>query len=275
MKRGIKKFSKLLSIWTAVLFMVSGHPLAALAQEKEKEPMELSVVVVNPSKTKTQTVPIKMYLPQEVTPDAIINLDGLDIEFDSDQSMYYVYKDEVLLKPAETKVFDVEIRDVWMINQGRLDSLADQTKSIVNLLAGSEFYDSAKALEEAILKALDTVSATQNDESVSRRSHIGIYRNNVNIIAQVKEDIERLEKQLAVVTSAPKPEILEKSELKTESPSKSTSWMIIFVIMLFIGMLAGVFFFTWQTQAHATKNLIDEARKSAFPENENLDDKKE
>jgi hypothetical protein len=257
-----------------MLYVLCASFCACAQEERRNEPMEMSVVVVNPSKTKSQSVPIKMYLPKEVTPDAIVNLDGLDVEFDSDMSMYYVYKDEVLLKPAETKVFDVEIKDVWLIPQERLDAMADQTRSLVERLNGSDFYEPAKLLEEAIIKSLDTVAVTQNDEAVSRRSHIGIFRSNVQIVGQVKEDIDRLEKQLEIVIASPKPEILERSQLKTDSPTKNTSWMIIFIIMLFIGMLGGVFFFTWQTQAHATKNLISEAREAAFPENEHSDDRK-
>lgn len=255
------------------LGLVCCHSFAVNAQEREREPMELSVVVVNPSKTKTQTVPIKMYLPMEVTPDSILDTDGLDVEFDSDKSMYYLYKEQVELKPSETKNFNVEIKDVWIIPQGRLDSLRDQAQSVINRLEGSEFYDSSKELGETINKALETVAVTQDDEAVSRRSHIGIYRNNTKIVGQIKEDIEWLEKQLSVVMSLPKPDVLERSKLKTESPTKSTTWMIIFIIMIFIGMLAGVFFFTWQVQAKATKNLISDARDSAFPERENSEDK--
>ena len=245
--------------------------LTASAQERERESIELSVIAVNPSDVKTQTVQIKTYLPKEITPDMIIDASGLDIEFDSEQSMYYVYKDEVKLNPAETKTFNIELKDAWIIPQGRLDSLKVQTESIVTRLEGSQFYESAQLLGETIYEVLDTVTVTQDDDTVSRKSHIGIYRNNLKIVNQVKEDIDRLEKQLVVASSLPKPDVLEASELKTESPTESTSWMIIFIIMLFIGMLAGVFFFTWQTQAHATKNLISEARESAFPEQGNPD----
>lgn len=239
---------------------------AVFAQERERETIEMSVVAVNPSDTKTQTVQIKTYLPKEVTPDSIIDSAGLDVEFDSEQSMYYVYKEEVKLNPGETKTFNIEMEDTWIIPQGRLDSLKAQAGSVITRLEGSQFYESAQLLGETIYKALDTVALTQNDETVSRKSHIGIYRNNLKIIDQIKDDIDRLEKQLVVASSLPKPDVLEKSELKTESPTASTSWMIIFIIMLFIGMLAGVFFFTWQTQAHATKDLISEAREKAFPE---------
>ena len=128
---------------------------------------------------------------------------------------------------------------------------------------------------EAIKKALEKIAVTQNDEAVSRRSHIGIFRNSLNIVNLVKEDVERLEKQLEIVRSMPKPEVLEKTNLKTESPAKSTSWMIIFIIMLFISMLAGVFFFTWQTQANSTKAQIAKDRDSAFPEREKASGKDE
>lgn len=249
-----------------ILGFILCSSLTAFAQEREREPIEMSIVVVNPSDTKTQIVPIKTYLPKEVTPDAIIDSAGLNIEFDSDQSMYYVYKEEVKLNPAETKIFNLEMKDVWIIPQGRLDSLKVQTGSIVARLEGSQFYESAQLLGETIYKVLDTITLTQDDDAVSRKSHIGIYRNNLKIVAQVKEDIDRLEKQLVVASSLPKPDVLEDADLKTESPTESTSWMIIFIIMLFIGMLAGVFFFTWQTQVHATRNLISEARDSAFPE---------
>ncbi|MCK5178765.1 MAG: hypothetical protein KAR32_04485 [Candidatus Omnitrophica bacterium] len=226
----------------------------------------MSIVVVNPSDTKTQIVQIKTYLPREVTPDAILDASGLDVEFDSEQSMYYVYKEDVKLNPSETKTFNMEMQDVWVIPQGRLDSLKVQAESVIMRLEGSRFYEPAQLLGETIYKALDTITVTQDDDAVSRKSHIGIYRNNLKIVAQVKEDIDRLEKQLVVASSLPKPDVLEDADLKTESPTESTSWMIIFIIMLFIGMLAGVFFFTWQTQAHVTKNLISEARDSAFPE---------
>jgi hypothetical protein len=213
-----------------------------------------------------------MYLPKEVTPDAILDTAGLDIEFDADQSMYYLYKDAVELEPSETKTFNVEINDVWIIPQGRLDSINNQAQSVIARLEGTEFYDSAKLLGDAIDKSLKVIATTQNDDAVSRRTHIGIYRNNVKILDQVKEDVGRLERQLEIVLSMPKPEVLEQAEIKTKSPVESTSWMIIFIIMLFIGMLAGVFFFTWQTQAKSTRNQIADARENAFPSKEKESD---
>lgn len=235
------------------------------AQETAREPMQMSIVIVNPSKTKTQGVPIKMYLPQEVTPKDIIDTAGLDVEFDAEKSMYYVFKESVLLRPAETRTYNVEIKDVWVIPKEDIDSLKKQTEFVVSRFEESEFYETAQKLGETISKSLETVERTQNDTTISKRRHIGVYRDNVEIVQKVKENIAMLENKLMLPTARPVPTVLEKPEVKTESPTKTTTWMIIFIIMLFIGMLAGVFFFTWQTQAHFTKNLIAGARNLVFP----------
>lgn len=247
------------------LFAVSVMNVPVSAQEAGKQLMEMSVVVVNPSKIKAQSVPIKMDLPQEVTPKDIIDSAGLDVEFDTDRSIYYLYKEAVSLKPGETRTYNVEIRDVWLVPQEEIDSLRKQTEFVVKRFEGNEFYDAAKSLGDTILQSLDTVVRTQSDATISRRRHIGIHRDNVKIVSQVKENIAMLENKLMLPKARPIPEVLEKTDVKTEAPSKTTTWMIIFIIMLFIGMLAGVFFFTWQTQAHFTKNLISNARNLVFP----------
>lgn len=247
-------------------FFVMKEPLS-LGQEGPpgEDNMELSVVAVNPSKTKTQDVPIKMYLPQEVTPADIVDSAGLEVEFDPDKSIYYLYKEGVTLKPAETKTFNVEIRDVWIIPQDQLDALREQTAFVLGRLEGSEFYESAQKLAETIYNSLDIVARTQSDQTVSRRRHIGVYRDNLDIIKQVKENIALMEKKLTLPQALPVPEVLEQPKMKTDAPTKTTTWMIIFIIMTFMGMLAGVFFFTWRTQAHFTKDLIAGARNIVFP----------
>ena len=81
--------------------------------------------------------------------------------------------------------------------KGRLDSLSDQAQSIIDRLAEASFMN-LRNCGEAIDKALNTI-ALHKATAVSRRTHIGIYRNNSEIVDQVKEDIERLEKQLEII----------------------------------------------------------------------------
>ena len=44
------------------------------------------------------------------------------------------------------------------------------------------------------------------------------------------------------------------------------TWIIIFIIIIFTGLLAGVLFFTWHKQANLTKEALLAATKTAFPE---------
>jgi hypothetical protein len=83
---------------------------------------------------------------------------------------------------------------------------------------------------------------------VNKELHIGLYRANLIVIARVKEDIAKLEKMMVAVGAPPAPEMLAESKLNLKTPSKATTWFVIFAIMVFIGLLGVVFFFTWQSQ---------------------------
>ena len=121
-----------------------------------------------------------------------------------------------------------------------------------------------KDLDDTVYKRLDEIISSQSDESVSRNKHIGIYRANLKVIDEIKEDIERLEKLLTFAGGPPVPEMLENSELKLDAPSTTTTWMIIFIIIIFIGILGVVFFFTWRRQQYSTESFFTQARASAF-----------
>ena len=165
--------------------------------------VKMSVVIVNPSKKKTQKVPVKVYLPSEVTPEDILYAGGLKVEFDTQSSTYYLYGDDVELKPKETQSFELKLRDAWYIPKEQLNTLRAQTKAMISHLKGTDDYESAQKMGEAINKALDVIGRTQSDATLSTKRHIGVYRNNQKIIAQIKEDVDRLEKQAKLAKKAP------------------------------------------------------------------------
>jgi hypothetical protein len=222
------------------------------------------VVAVNPSKTRTQVVPIKIYLPQEVKADDILDLGGLELEFDEQKSIYYLYKSNVKLTPAQSRVFEVEVKDVWIIPDEKLLNLNKYTESILERLKDTEYYANASKVADSIYKRLDDIGISQRDETVSRQQHIGIYRNNLKVLDEVEKDIARLEKTLATAGGPLAPEMLAKTKIKAQEPTKTATWIVIFVIIIFIGLLALVLFFTWHHQAKLTEDSLTRARQSAF-----------
>ncbi|MFH1800513.1 MAG: hypothetical protein ABH891_06685 [Candidatus Omnitrophota bacterium] len=206
------------------------------------------VVVVNPSDTKSQEVPVKVYLPQETKPDDVMDKGDLEFGFDEVKSIYFVYKDKVTLQPKETRVFEVELKDIWFIPEETLNGLKVQTDKIMERLKETPYFDQAKIVADTIYGRLDRVATSQADESVNKELHIGLYRANLIVVAKVKEDIAKLEKMMVAVGAPPAPEMLAESKLNLKTPSRATTWFVIFAIMIFIGLLGFVFFITWQAQ---------------------------
>jgi len=112
---------------------------------------------------------------------------------------------------------------------------------------------------------LEEISKAQADDTISREQHIGIYRQNGQNINHIKEKLAELEKMLQPDQGKPAPNVLERSKLKINLPEKSTTWLIILIVIVFLGLFAGIFFFVWQGQIRSSQNLIKDAAKSSFP----------
>ncbi len=270
----INKPAQAIALTIGVLAAPCDSGAALAAAGPEREPVTMSVVAVNPSAEKTQVVPVKIELPQEVTPKDILETGELKLEYNEDRKAYSVYKEAVALAPKETRVFAVVVRDVWFIPQGQLDSLRGYTSLLLGRLQKSEYFATAKELADSVLKRLDRIQTTQNDDSLSRKSRIGAYRYHLQTIAEIKEDLARMEKLLTFVGGPPVPEMLKESPLRSDAPSQTTTWLVIFLIIIFVGFLGGQFFMTWHRRAQVTQDLTL-VRQVAFPASSRLPNKKE
>ncbi len=227
--------------------------------------MPRRVVAVNPSAEKSKTIPVRIDLPQEVKPSDILEHGVLDVDFDTDRSLYYVHKSEVTLAPKQTRVFEVVVRDLWFIPDSQLDGLKTQTALVLHRLEKGEYYESAKQLSDSILVRLAEIQKMQADETIGRKQRIGAYRRNLLTLQEIKDDLARMEKLLPFAGGPPVPEMLKESPLKSDAPSTTTTWLVIFLITIFMGLLAGQFFFTWHRRVKSTIGA-DGSVPSAFPQ---------
>jgi hypothetical protein len=230
--------------------------------------IKFRIVALNPSKVKTQRVPIKIYLPEEVKPQDVLDLGGLNLEFDAQKSLFYVYKDNVILKPGQTKIFEVEVKDIWIIPQEELDTIKEKVNILLGSFKDSPYYEKIKNLSTRANALIDEIAKSQSDESVSRSQHIGIYRTNKKALAKLKEEVAEMERLLETVGGPLTPHIFAKTKFRTEAPTKTATWLIIFSVIIFVGLLALVFFFTWYRQSKITHTVISQAKKESFFEEE-------
>jgi hypothetical protein len=230
----------------------------------EASTVRFRIVALNPSKVKTQTVPVKIYLPVEVKPKDILDLGPLDLEFDAQKSLFYVYKEGLTLKPSQTRVFEVEVNDVWVIPDSELNNVKSKVNFLLEAFAGSPYDEEMKNLAQRADALIKEISQSQNDESISRSQHIGIYRTNKKSLAKLKEELADMEKLLEPKGGPLTPEMLAKSRFKTTSPTKTATWIVIFSVIIFICLLSLVFFLTWYRQSKITHKVISEAKKASF-----------
>lgn len=240
--------------------------LVRLPQALAAETVKMRVVVVNPSTTKTQTTSIKNYLPKEVTLKDVKDASGLEIDYDEEQGLFYAHKKDVELAPSETKVFELVMTDVWMVPDEQLDQYQKKTQRALDLLKDTAYFPQAELIAKTILGRLEDIKKTQNDLNVPKQQHIAYYRDNLKILNSVREDLDKLEKILVAVSGAPNLEVLEKSDVNLKSPSSKTTWVIIFVVFIFVGILSATFYFTWMRQEKLTENIFTKEKDSSFGE---------
>jgi hypothetical protein len=227
--------------------------------------VKFRIMVVNPSKTKVQKVQIKKYLPQEVKLKDIMDAGGLDLEYDSEKGIYYAYKNDLELQTGESRVFDVEVEDIWVIPDATFADVRKQVESAATRLKNTDFAARAEELAKTVPALIDEMQKSQVDEGISREQHIGVYRQNTQTLKKIQDELAAMDRTIQQPSGPQTPDVFEKNKLKVNMPAKTTTWLIIIVIIVFLGLLAGIFFFGWLAQMKSSQGSMDAQRKEAFP----------
>ena len=213
-------------------------------------------LVVNPSPTQKRKVPFRSYLPKEVKPENIVDMGDLDIAFDPKEGTYFVFK-EYELEPKETATIEIEMEDVWKIDQAEMNSLRDETTKLTKLLSNTDYYERATYLKNSIESKLNQIEHSQSVQNPSPGGYISDFRENLKLLESVKADLASA-KTLA-------------AEAKNVAPS--LTWKLIIAILVFLGILGLIFFIVWQRQiknlAELTEDFgVTEKPKEQTPGNE-------
>jgi hypothetical protein len=252
-------------------------PLKPESPFNPKDIIELKIKVVNPSKKSKQVTPVKYLLPTEISPRYIVDRNGLDMAYDFDKQCFYLYQNDLELGPEESKEYVVKIKDIWSISNTELDALKSHTDNIVLLLQGTEYSAQARASADKIDANIDEIARTQASEA-SATEHIAYYRDNVKLLREAKKTIAELEKLVSqrgvtagVTVKWPEEgggrgplarkakgykglDMIAQSIFKGQAPTVATTWKVIFVIIVFIGIIAAFFFTLWYIQLRKAVN---------------------
>ena len=213
-------------------------------------------------------VPVKVFLPEEVKPNDVTDLGGLNLEFDATESLFYVYKNDLVLEPGATRIYEVEVNDIWVIPQSDMDNIRDRLDTLLPVFANTQYATRMQDLQRTTENLFQEIVVNQADDTLTRSQHIGVYRTNKKGLDALKKELQEMEQILEAKSGPLTPDIFDKSKFKTRIPTKTATWLIIFSLIIFLILLSFVFFFTWYRQSRVTHEVISEARRSSFGEEE-------
>lgn len=203
----------------------------------------LKSLIVNPSKTTTQRALLKAYLPKEATPDDIIDLGDLKIDYDIDKELYYVYK-EVDLEPGESASRYVEIKDVWIIRKIDLDALVAKSKDDLQKLKETAYYNTAAGIVQAIEdKSMEILSDQDKALDALPQKHIAVYRENAAKMEMMKSLLASLDEMVL------KLKLSGGSGGEVKRIFVKASWRVIMGVIIALGVFSFIFFLIWHKQA--------------------------
>lgn len=240
------------------------------------ETVLMKIEFENPSTTKPQVAPLRYFLAKEVHADDVIDAEDLDVGFDFEKNLYYVYNDNVILDPGEVKEFEVALNNNWAINKTKLyglkvylENLMKATEDNIELTAAKEFGKRTRNDIYDLLRQTDPVELTER--------HIASYRNDLLRVDALHQAVQRMEDLLVEGKLSPEMVVMNQEILcrdaklaateskdilglvdvlkskrvrllvgtlfKGKNLSTAGTWKIILSIIAFLGVISGVFYF--------------------------------
>jgi len=198
----------------------------------------IQVSVENTSPTETRPIDVKHYLPQEVAPDDILNAGGLSIATDPESGLSYVYIDDITLEPRQIQVFDVTIRDKWNVNTPRLNSLRNNASNLLSRITEKQMFESIETSLVGIISDLSRIQGEKGPETLSPE-YVAFYRDQANRLDDLETRINRVQAALIPI------EETQRLGFDLEPPSMRTTWLVIWIILVFLAFLSLLFFLRW------------------------------
>lgn len=184
----------------------------------------LKIRAINPSKVEKKKVVIKSFLPQQVKPEDVVSSGELVVSYDVAAKTYVVGK-EVELAPAESRTFEVSIKDIWEIPESDLKELGTHAGKLNDALKGSDKADTAAGLKAVIDEGIKSILARQAAAAVGAVKpvdHIRAYESNREALERIRKDVGVLE-NLAIVAGKDIEAILGLPKIPPPVDSSSSS----------------------------------------------------
>ena len=204
------------------------------------KPLTMRIQVRNPASTR-QAVPVKVYLPPEVLPEDINPGESLlEVRRDAERGMCYVTRDAVMVDAGQTVDFRILVTNKWVLDPERMVNLETRATNLQARTAHA--FEGFKTEAEDIVKRLTEVEARHAPAELND-NYIAFYRQQAGAVDDIERSILRLEDLLHPAKAQ---DIFRAKALeKVQPPSRSNTWIIIYIILGFLAVVSTLFFLRW------------------------------
>lgn len=215
--------------------LFSGYLASADEAPQRLSGGETLTVVIDASNMRDESVQrdIRYYLPEGVSPQHLVDNSGFRIKLDPETDSYYLTK-SVFFEAGETKVFSVDVEDVWKISEELVSAYMDNAGSFYEGLKGTEEEALAHQLYSSIREEGTKIIDSQTG-SRSITDHIRIGEENKKRLDSLQGDLKRLQELYGRGYR-------KEPEKEYESTPVNN---LLFLINTFVLVFTVVFFGTW------------------------------
>jgi hypothetical protein len=211
----------------------------------------IRIQVHNPSPVGSRTVTEKRYLPPEIRAEDVLDAGGLKVGQAPDTKLAFVYLDGLELGPQETRVVEVRVRDKWRIPPAQLDSLEARATNVLTVAIRSGRFKSVETAIQDIRRELGELRQASAAGAISP-DYVAQYRDRLKRLGLIERKVVRLEELLKSAEPTTFVDTLGKF-FATRAPDKRTTWILIYSILGFLGVMSLLFFLRWYGRSKGEK----------------------
>lgn len=211
--------------------------------------LTIHIKVTNPSLTEKKKVPLRHEFPAEIKTTDVMDAGGLQIGVDTDKAICYAALEDIELAPGESKVFDVKIRDPWAGLSDLVPRLESRAQHILTLTKDMDSYKAVDAQARVILKDIEALKAKKGPGQVSPE-YVAFARRQGEAVRELATRVQRLEE---LFQPREQPIKFGGPVMDVPRPDKRTTWIIIYIILGFLGVFSALFFLRWYGKGKAEK----------------------
>lgn len=203
------------------------------------KPRKIRLDLSNPGRTEQKT-PVKKYLPREVRPEDVTADERLEVRYDPERSACYLYSPGITVRPDEPVSIEILVADRWIVAPARytyLDSKATNVQARAMEFKREDINNEAQQL----LNRLNVVRTAERPPFSDE--YVASYHKQIDELDLIEEELLKLDARLVPTQER---RIFDAPVLsKVEAPSRSTTWLIVFIVIGFLFLFSVLFFLRW------------------------------